>query len=160
MTTQDHPRGDALTARNRPSLQSVSVRATVDLIASIASELPADVFSGSGAQRRERTMPGYLKDPAGDGTGLADWVYCAVTSWLLRGNLYGDVLDPSSSGLTTQVELHYPDDASGHVDTNGVVQWAVNGQPVTDPSNFLHSRVNPVPGRVLGLSPIALLDAA
>lgn len=137
------------------SMQSVAVRSAVDLIASLASELPAGVFSGSGATRRERTMPGYLEDPGGDGTGLADWSYRVVESWLLRGNLYGDILDVAPTGFPTQVELFYPDDVHGWLDSEGVTRWSVNGKPVTDLSRFLHRRVNPVPGRILGLSPIA-----
>jgi HK97 family phage portal protein len=138
------------------SLQSVAIHATVDLIASLSSELPFDVYSGTGADRVPRTMPAYLRDPAGDGTGLEDWSYCALTSWLLRGNLYGDIIEMSPSGLMTQVDLHYPDDVHGTVDENGTVQWTVNGRPVTNNARFLHRRVNPVPGRVLGLSPIAM----
>jgi HK97 family phage portal protein len=137
------------------SLQSIAVRSAVDLLASLASELPVAVYSGTGRDRRARPMPGYLEDPAGDGHGLPDWCYQALESWMLRGNLYGDVLDVSSTGRPTQTLLHHPDEVSGTLRTDGTVQWMVNGQPIDDPERFVHRRVNPVPGRVQGLSPIA-----
>lgn len=138
------------------SLQSVAVRATVDLIASLSSELPIDVYSGTGAARRALTTPNYLADPAGDGYGLNDWVYQVMMSWLLRGNVFGTVLARSSKGgFPTQIDLYHPDTVTGRLDEYGSVVWSVNGQRVTDVANFLHRRVHPVPGRVLGLSPIA-----
>lgn len=137
------------------SMQSIAVRSAVDLIASLGSELPVDVYSGVGAERQKRKMPGYLEDPAGDGQGLADWAYQVVESWLLRGNLYGDILQTAPGGHPVQITLHHPDEVSGYLDLNGQVNWTVCGKPVTDLSRFLHRRVNPVPGRVLGLSPVA-----
>jgi HK97 family phage portal protein len=142
------------TSRADSSLQAVAVRSTADLIASMVSELPVYVYSGKGVERVQRPTPGYLLDPAGDGHGLADWAYQGLMSWLLRGNLYGDVLDRRGA-MMTQVVLHHPDDVSGYLDDDGRVQWLVNGQPVRDPTTFVHRRVNPMPGRVQGLSPVA-----
>lgn len=135
------------------SLQSIAVRAAADLIASLGSELPLQIFRGAGPGRLELSPPGYLLDPGGDGYGLADWCYQALISWLLRGNLYGDVLDQTSTGILRQVMLHHPDTVSGRID-GGRVLWFVNGSQV-DEGEFLHRRVNPVPGQVLGLSPVA-----
>src|SRR5688572_24104840 len=59
------------------SLQSVAFRAAVDLVCSLGSELPVDVYSGTGKERKQRPKPSYLEDPAGDGHGLADWSYQA-----------------------------------------------------------------------------------
>lgn len=136
------------------SLQSVAVRSAIDLISSLGSELPVHVYSGEGAQRRERATPGYLLDPSGEGYGLADWVYQVLESWLLRGNLYGEILERSSSGLVTQVSLFHPDEVYGWLDTDGKVHWTVAGRPIPI-GDLLHRRVNPVPGRIEGLSPIA-----
>lgn len=136
------------------SLQSVAVSATVDLIASLGSELPVHVYSGEGADRRQRPMPGWLDDPDGSGHGLPDWVYRVLVSWLLRGNLYGDVLDRAPAGYPVQVEILHPDEVSGWVDDAGRIRWAVAGREVPD-GRMLHVRVNPVPGRVLGLSQVA-----
>lgn len=135
------------------SLQSIAVRSSVDLLASLTSELPLDVYRGTGPTRTKVTTPGYLQDPGGEGHGAEDWIYQALMSWLLRGNLYGTVIDWSSTGLfPTTVALHYPDDVRGD-DSSGRLRWRVAGREV-DGESFLHRRVNPVPGRVLGLSPV------
>lgn len=136
-------------------MQSVAVRAAVDLICSLSTELPIDVFRGKGRDRKLLTTPGYLLDPAGDGYGLQDWAYQAVQSWLLRGNVYGEVLDRSPLGYPTQVSLHHPDDVSGYIDSDGVVRWLVGGKPVERLKDFMHRRANAVPGRVQGLSVIS-----
>lgn len=137
------------------ALQAVAVGSTVDLIASLASELPGGVYSGEGAARRERTAPGYLLDPAGDGHGIEDWKYQAISSWLLRGNLFGDVLGKSPQGFLTQIMIHHPDEVGAWIDPAGVVHWTVCGVAVDDPAKLLHVRAHPVPGRLLGASPIA-----
>lgn len=134
------------------SLQSVAVRTSVDLICSLVSELPVDVFTGSGGNRRHLPTPGHLDDPSGDGNGLQDWLYMAIESWLLRGNLFGDVLDRGPGGFPRQVNLWHPDHITGRLE-DGQVKWFADGREVPT-SRMWHRRVNPVPGAVLGLSPI------
>ncbi len=134
--------------------QSVAIRSAVDLIASICSELPIDIYSGQGAARRPVPMPGYLEDPAGDGYGLPDWIYQLVFSWAYRGNVYGEELLRSSKGFLQQVSLFHPDQVSGQV-VGGEVKWSVLGQDIPA-RRMMHRRVNPVPGQILGQSPITL----
>lgn len=134
--------------------QSIAIRSAVDLLASLCSELPIDIYSGTGSSRRSVAMPGYLQDPAGDGYGLEDWIYQVIYSWAYRGNLYGDILDRTPSGMLRQVTLFHPDRVSGWVGDNGRINWTVNGAVVDRPETFLHRRVNPVTGQVVGLSPI------
>lgn len=134
--------------------QAVAIRSAVDLLASICSELPIDIYRGKGAARTEVPMPSYLEDPAGDGYGLPDWLYQVVTSWLYRGNLYGEVLEAGPAGLIRQMSLFHPDCVSGWVDDNGNVRWQVNGRDAD--AGFRHFRVNAMAGHVLGVSPIAV----
>lgn len=134
------------------AMQSVAVRAAADLIASLASELPVDVYSGKGSEKRERPMPSWLEDPGGDGYGRQDWCYRVLISWLLRGNTYGEDLDRASTGFRRQMEIFHPDCVTGWMDSGRPV-WSVSGRVVE--RNFVHSRVNPMPGQILGLSPIA-----
>lgn len=140
-------------SRAESSLQSVAVRSAVDLIASLGSELPIHVYSGSGKDRQEWPVPGYLLDPAGDGYGLPDWIYQLLISWLLRGNGYGNVLDRARSGYPTQVEWLYPDSVRPQLE-DGMPEWFVNGSLLPD-GRMWHQRVNPIPGQLLGLSPVA-----
>lgn len=137
------------------ALQAVAVWSSTDLIASIGSELPISVFRGQGTDRQELRIPGWLEDPDGDGYGLPDWCYRLLMSWLLRGNVYGEILARATAGHLTQVELFHPDKVSGSID-KGEVTWQVSGRevPTTD---FLHRRVNAIPGVVLGLSPVQML---
>lgn len=137
------------------SLQSVAVRATADLICSLASELPVDVFTKRDGRPVQVSAPKNLDDPGDDGMGREDWVYRFMMSWLLRGNAYGRETAWDRRGRATHIDLHHPDDVSCVV-MDGAPQWTVGGKPVQDPSTFVHKRVNPVAGRVLGLSPIAL----
>lgn len=143
------------------SMQVVAVRSAVDLLASLATELPFGVYSGSEGARRKWGTPGNLLDPAGDGHGVEDWGYQLLTSWLLRGNAYGDVIEGDPFGQLDQVTLYHPDRVSGWEDPQtGDVTWTVNGQNAEEAGvKLLHSRVNPVPGVVLGLSPVQLHGA-
>lgn len=138
------------------SLQVIAVRSAADLIASLASELPFGVYSGSEGARRKWQIPTNLKDPAGDGNGVEDWGYQLLTSWLLRGNMYGDVINGDPLGRLDQVALFHPDQVGGWQDPEtGKVTWTINGQTAEERKvRMLHRRVNPVPGVVLGLSPI------
>lgn len=141
-------------SRMDTALQSVAVGAVVDLIASLASELPIDVYRGRGSDRTKLSTPSYLEDPAGDGTGREDWAYQVLVSWLLRGNLYGNVLERAPGrGHLTQVDVFHPDSVSGYLDEGRPV-WTVAGQTMPQ-GQMLHRRVNPIPGQQLGMSPIA-----
>lgn len=135
--------------------QSVAVRSAVDLIASVGSELPVHVYQGEGPTRRRLDLPPTLADPAGDGSGLQDWMYQCYYSWLYRGNLYGNVLASDARGqqkILRQVDIFHPDRVSVRVE-DGAAKWSVNGKDYT--GRMLHRRVNPVPGQVQGLSPIS-----
>ncbi|WP_329426845.1 phage portal protein [Streptosporangium sp. NBC_01495] len=142
-------------SRAETSLQKVAVWSSVDLIASLGSELPIDVFRGSGADRVALSTPSYLLDPGADGQGVEDWLFQVFMSWLLRGNLYGIVRDRNQRGddFPTAVELLHPDHVTGRM---------VNGEPVLyhdgreiPAAELLHRRAYPMPGVVMGMSPVA-----
>jgi len=136
------------------ALRSIAVGSASDLFASLSSELPLGVFSGVGADRRQRQAPGYLDDPGGDQVGREDWAYRIMMSWLMRGNMMGDVLD-RRGGVPVQVDVWHPDSCMPMIDySNGGVVWTHNGRPV-DMETFVHRRVNPLPETVLGQSVIS-----
>lgn len=134
--------------------QSIAVRSTVDLIASVASELPIDYFTGKGTKRRQITPPTYMEDVAGDGYGTPDWIYQWVYSMALRGNAYGNILDQSPTGVLKQVSLFHPDSVTPVSDGNGGFDWYANNVEVGSRA-MKHWRMNPIPGSLLGLSPIS-----
>jgi HK97 family phage portal protein len=133
--------------------QSVAYRTAVDLMASLVSELHFDVYTGEGTNRRKLRTPTNLEDPSGDGHGVEDWVYQYIVSMHLRGNVFGDILDQGPTGMLRQVDLFHPDKVSVHLE-DGTPQWRVQGRTVPDDRMF-HRRTNPVPGNLLGLSPVA-----
>ena len=135
------------------SLQSIAFRSAADLVASLVSELPVHVYSGEGSERRRRQTPGYLEDPGGDGNGVADWIYQLMMSWLLRGNGYGDVVEWSRTGYPMTVSWFFPDDVGVTLE-DGSPRWRVNGRDFPA-ARMLHKRVNSMPGRLLGLSPVS-----
>jgi HK97 family phage portal protein len=143
---------DAVTGEN--SLQSVAFRSAVDLMASLVSELPFNVYSGKGTDRKIRNTPGYLEDPAGDGYGVEDWAYMLVQSWLLRGNGFGKIIDQGPTGMLRQVDLWHPDRVNVRI-SEGKEIWTVNGREV-DRETVFHRRAFPVAGTLLGLSPVAM----
>lgn len=138
------------------SVQSVAVGSSVDLICSLVSELPIEVYSRLGSTAQTRPTPSYLLDPGGDGHGVEDWIAQVLRSWLLRGNMFGDIVARAgSSSYPTTVVPWDPDGVSGWMNSDGSISWSYCGQPVTNPDDVMHRRVNPVAGSVLGLSPIA-----
>lgn len=141
--------------RGEAALQSIALRSTADLIASLVSELPITVYRNG---RRVTNTPENLLDPGNDDTGREDWLYRLLMSWLIRGNAYGIGEDfDTSKGVPRRVELIHPDDVSAR-DTGKGPEWYVKGAKLTasEARDFKHWRVNPVAGRVLGLSPVEM----
>jgi len=143
-------------SRTESSLQKVAVWAATDLVASLVSTLPVDVYEGTGSARREVPLPKVLEDPSGEGYGLADWTYQYMMSILLRGNTYGKAADRDRLGNPTQIVLYHPDEVQGWRDPkDGLPRWRVCGEMVTEASDMWHQRAYSIPGRLLGLSPVA-----
>ncbi|GAA4707390.1 phage portal protein, HK97 family [Promicromonospora umidemergens] len=132
------------------AVQSVAVRTTVDLIASLVSELPTTVSTMRAGTKRAVAAPDNILDPGGDGKGYEDWVYRVLSSWLLSGNTYGMGM---VSGRDLFVDLWNPNEVTCSL-VEGQEQWYLRGEHVTEAALFAHWRVNPQAGRVLGLSPI------
>lgn len=133
--------------------RSVAIMSSVDLITSLITELPVDIYSGKGAAAKEVTMPGYLQDPSGEGFGLADWGVQLLSSWMLRGNNFGNVLERSrgGAGYPTQVQILNTECVRVQVESDGRYTWWVGGQQVTD---MWHTRANARGGQLFGLSVI------
>lgn len=132
------------------AMQSVAVWSTADLVASLASELPAEVYSG----RSKRSVPGNVDDPGGDGLGREDWLYRVLMSWLIRGNTYGAGGDyDTRTGRARTVDLLAPSKVRAEI-VGGKARWYNDGKVLEgrDLADFVHWRVNPQPGALLGLS--------
>lgn len=150
---------DISLARAEASLQTVAMWAAVDLIVSLGSEMPVDVYRGTGRDKTPVPMPAYLRDPGGDGYGLEDWIAQLLMSWLLRGNANGRIVARSPGGYPTQVPLYHPDTVRGWYGGDGRPTWRVNGRTV-EPQDMWHRRVYPVSGYLMGMSPVERQAAA
>jgi len=138
-------------ANGENALRSIAVGTSIDLICSLGSELPVDVFRGEGSDRQRLRTPGNLEDPGDTGQGLEDWLYSLLQSWLYRGNVYGQVTEMSPNGLPRRVSWFHPDSVYPQI-ISGEVIWYVHGQQWDQPAMFVHRRVNPIAGRLLGMS--------
>jgi HK97 family phage portal protein len=136
--------------RFETALQQVAVWSSIDLIASVAAQLPIDTYAGTAIVRSPRTV----LDPGGDGYGAPDWIYQYLVSKLARGNTYGRPYMDDRGDM--YVPLLYPDDVHGWRDRQtGRVKWRVDGRGLGDGETMWHRRSYVMPGRLLGLSPIA-----
>ncbi|MFD7185497.1 phage portal protein [Streptomyces sp. NPDC059904] len=140
-------------SRMEASLQKVAVWSCVNLTATIAETMPLAYFP---RPRESASMPAWLEDLGGDGHGLPDWLYQFAVSAMLRGNVYGIAAERDRSrGTPTQIVLQHPDMVGVTLDMEGRPDWRVGGKTVPR-EDMWHRRVHPVPGRLQGLSPIAL----
>ena len=143
----------SVNANGESALRSIAVGTSIDLISSVASELPIDVFRGTGSDRRQLSFPGWLEDPGGDGQGIEDWMYQLLTSWLYRGNAYGVVTMRDRTGRPIGISWLHPDDVRP-MKIDGEVVWMVKGKRFEPAADFVHLRVHPMTGNLLGQSPI------
>ena len=141
-------------AAGNTALQSVAVWATADLIASLVSELPADVYANG--RKRPGAIPENIQYPSA-GQRREDWLYQLIMSWTLRGNAYGFGSSwDSRTGRARTVDLLAPSNVSAQDGPDGTAQWYYKGQRLEGSrlNEFVHRRVNPQPGQLLGLSVI------
>jgi HK97 family phage portal protein len=77
-------------------------------------------------------------------------------SKLLRGNTYGKVADwDPRFGSPSQIVLYHPDEVQGWRDEkSGLPKWRAGGKELPA-EEMWHQRAYPMPGQLLGLSPVA-----
>jgi HK97 family phage portal protein len=134
-----------------------AVWSCVNLIADLIATLPVESI---------RTMPDRTKiamspqpmliaSPSAEIDAI-NWRRQVLMSWLLRGNVYGDVVTVDRAGWPTQIEILNPDMVACQR-VNGEWKWSVNGKPVSrwPLGNLWHVPAYTVPGHPCGLSPIS-----
>jgi HK97 family phage portal protein len=140
-------------SRTEASLQKVAVYACVNLVSTVAETMPLDYYP---RPRETQAPPSWLADLGGDGYGLPDWLYQFVYAAMLRGNVVGAVGQRNRTrGTPTLIQLQHPDLVGVWLDNESRPEWRFNGEKVPT-ADVWHKRVHPVPGRLLGLSPIAV----
>jgi HK97 family phage portal protein len=132
------------------AMQHSAVWACVNLIAGSISTLPLAAYR-VGEREPLPALPPILRAPSA-GWSLPEFLYATLQSLLVRGNVFGLIVDRAGAGLLpSQVELLAYERVS--VEVNGRIIWRIDGQEV-DPASIWHVRAFTVPGQVLGLSPI------
>jgi HK97 family phage portal protein len=142
--------GEAVTVDR--ALKLSAVWACVRLLADSVSTLPLDVYR-RGDRTPLQTAPALLQRPSAD-VELADWLYAAMASLLVRGNCYGIVTARAGGGLLpAQVDLVHPDRMGVTVNGEGRITYRLLGDEL-DPADVWHVRAYVFPGVAVGLSPI------
>lgn len=138
------------------SLQKIAVFAGANLIASTASTMPVDVFTGAGGTRREVEPPPLLIDPGGEDEGLEPWLWEVLFHALIRGNAIGLIGARDRLGFPTLIALQHPDTVVARYDMKtGRPVWTVGGKAVPT-EDVWHFKPYPIAGRIMGLSPLGL----
>lgn len=127
-----------------------AVWACVTKIGKSVSMLPRDL----GRKGSPLALSSLLSEPA-PGWDWIDWSYQVVQSWLLRGNVYGQVLDYDALRYPRSIEILDPGLFSW-VMVNGREQCFRDGRKVDlwPIGDIVHSPALPRPGSRHGMSPI------
>lgn len=135
------------------ALRLSAVYACVSLIANGLSTMPVDAYRKRDGRRVPVTpSPSLILKPLA-GMLQVEWVFSALTSLLLRGNLYGYKFDFDSLGYPRQILLIHPDDASVRRQPGGI-EYRFNGE-VQRPERVWHVKGFTMPGWIEGLSVVA-----
>jgi HK97 family phage portal protein len=141
--------------------RKVAVGSSIRLVSNTARTMPAHAFTGDGATTRQLPDPPLLINPDGTDRGIADLIAQAAWSVAARGNLMVQILTRTSHGLPDTVQVLNPDLLRPELDTDGSLWWRVLANPYQHTSSVrlpsrdvIHRRMYPIPGFVLGLSPI------
>ena len=140
------------TSINR-ALTLAPVYSAVRLIADSVSTLPLKFHRRNGDDRTSMNPPQLFDQMLSDGS-LVPWLFRCVTSQATRGNALGMIATRDGFGFPTLVDwldptIVAPDDRPG---ARG--GWLVNGRAVPR-QDIVHIPLFTVPGKRLGLSPIA-----
>lgn len=154
----------ALTERQRMSTGSVvtpdsaarkiAIGAAQRLLVGVVRGMPVDVFRRVHGTQVEAPKPLVLVDPDGSRRGLRDFVAESMWSLVSRGNAFWRVLGRDAAGKPSQIQVLHPDAVTPRVDrSTGALAWRV-GTLQASADDVVHMRLWPVPGAVVGLSPI------
>lgn len=137
------------------SIQRVSVFAAVNFIASTCSQLPVNLFRGTGTSKQELPPSLLLTDPGGEGYGFPDWAWNVLFRTLLQGNCVGVFTDRDAQGFPATIQLADLSTVDAKYDENGMPEWKISGVRVPA-ANIFHFRAFPCEQQIMGLSPVGL----
>lgn len=147
--------GKGLDGSMKSALRLVPLYAATSLIADSISIMPVSEYESTGGSKMKAKQQSQLMinpHPAPTMTRI-EWLHQFTSSFLLRGNSYGLITAVDSSGIPSKIAWLHPD--AVQVDESGFLPlYRYNGETL-DPSTVLHIPWYPMPGSVVGLSPIS-----
>ncbi|ASN39005.1 phage portal protein [Arthrobacter sp. 7749] len=138
----------------KSALRLVSVFSATSLIADSIAIMPVSEYEVvNGSKRKAARQSQLLVDPHPAPTMTrVEWLHQFATSFLLRGNAYGLITELEPNGTPSKIAWLHPDNV--HVDESGTLPaYSYKGQGI-DSHTLLHIPWYPMPGSVVGLSPI------
>ena len=146
--------GKGLDGSMKSALRLVPLYAATSLIADSIAIMPCSEYESTGGSKVKAKQQSQLMldpHPAATMTRI-EWLHQYTTSFLLRGNAYGLIVAVDSGGVPSKIAWLHPDSVT--VDENGSQpKYQYKGKDL-DPSTVVHIPWYPVPGSVVGLSPI------
>lgn len=137
------------------ALSLVPVFASVRLLAGTVSTLPLKTYRDVDGDKARAPQSRLFADLEKSGQ-LVPWLHALVTSMAMRGDGLGRVVDRDGYGFPTQIEWADPSnvwfDYGSPQDPR--IGWRIGGALVPE-SDVLHIPWFTLPGRKMGLSPIA-----
>lgn len=137
------------------AMQQHTVWKCVRLDADVISCMTPIVYKGPGIGHGAAVRldsPLVLTEPSSDADGF-DFTYMLMVSLLLRGNVFGEVMDRDKFGRPSQIELKHPDRVGVRENRDGTVTYRY-GQNEVASDRVWHKRAYRMPGMHTGLSPI------
>jgi HK97 family phage portal protein len=134
------------------ALSLSAVWACVRLLADVVSMMPLHAYTIKAGVRVPAPDPPLLLKPSAD-ANTPEWIYMVVTSLMLRGNCYGQVVRRDTQLYPSQIELYNPDRVACRTGVDGSVTYTANGAVVPN-QNIMHLRAYRMAGSPTGLSPI------
>jgi HK97 family phage portal protein len=98
------------------------------------------------------TVADMLVAPSSD-SGMTSFTYQAWVSLLLRGNVYGLILQRDRLGYPSQIELQHPDQVRVRKRDDGSYEYRLRNK-IVDPGMLWHRAVHRMPGSRVGMSTI------
>lgn len=137
------------------AMRQNAVWACVNRIALSLAMLKPAAYRGDGigvGTARRLPNPQILTKPGSDARMFA-FTYMSWVSLLLRGNVYGLILDRDKLGYPTQIELQHPDEIRVKRLQGGEYEYRLRNK-VIDPSTVWHEAIHRMPGARVGMSVI------
>ena len=137
------------------AMQNHAVWKCVRLDSDVVSCMTPIVYKGPGigfGTANRLDPPDILEQPSAD-ADIFDFVYMMMWSSLMRGNVFGKIVNLDKFGRPSQIELAHPDKVKVRENGDGILTYKY-GSDVVPPEQVWHKKSYRVPGLPLGLSPI------